>query len=158
LKYSLLIGSERSPENLKNSGLILKVNISTATYIVDQALKPAKTISVWALFDTGASHTYISEEIASFLELSILGGSKVSTAHNRMDSKKHAVDLSLVNSPLKPFTNLEVWSFHPHRFDLEHALKEPNDYKNYGVLIGRDIMSNWNITWDGPSSTVIISD
>jgi len=75
-----------------------------------------------------------------------------------MASKKFAVDLSLVNSPLKPFTNLEVWSFHPHRFDLEHALTDPDDFKNYGVLIGRDIMSSWNIQWDGPSSAVIISD
>ncbi len=138
--------------------MILKVNISTSTYIVAQALKPTKTITVWALFDTGASHTYLSEDIAKFLELSILGSSKVSTAHSKMASKKFAVDLSLVNSPLKPFPNLEVWSFHPYRFDLEHALKEPDYYKNYGVLIGRDIMSSWNIQWDGPSSTVIISD
>jgi hypothetical protein len=31
-------------------------------------------------------------------------------------------------------------------------------YNPIGILIGRDIMSRWNIVWNGPTSTVFISD
>ena len=158
MKYSLLIGPDRGPENLKSRGLNLKVKVSTSSARVTQASRPRKSIEVWALFDTGASHTYLSEKIANFLDLNVLGGSKVSTAYNQMDSKKYAVDFLFFNSALKPFENYEVWSFLPHKYEIKTSLNSPEDYKNYGVLIGRDIMSFWNICWDGPTSTVIISD
>jgi len=41
---------------------------------------------------------------------------------------------------------------------LEKALKDPNDPTNFGLLIGRDIMSHWHITWFGHTSTVFISE
>jgi hypothetical protein len=41
---------------------------------------------------------------------------------------------------------------------VQHCLSNPNDPRNFGVLLGRDVMARWNIVWNGLTSTVFISD
>jgi len=68
-----------------------------------------------------------------------------------------AIDLLFPNTKLTPFLNLEEGSSELP-FDLEAAIKNPNDLKNFGVLIGRDIMSKWVVVWNGLASSVNVSD
>ncbi|GHV72172.1 hypothetical protein AGMMS49928_28290 [Spirochaetia bacterium] len=68
-----------------------------------------------------------------------------------------AIDIGFPNTGLSPFVNLRIGSCRL-KFDLQKNLENPNVPRNFGLLLGRDIMSKWVITWDGLTSTVIISD
>lgn len=67
-----------------------------------------------------------------------------------------AVEISTATAfrqqPIPP--NLQIGSCNLN-FQLNSNLNNP---RNFGILLGRDVMSRWNIIWNGPSSTVIISD
>lgn len=47
---------------------------------------------------------------------------------------------------------------HYNSIALNISSDHPVDFNNFGLLIGRDIMSRWNIVWNGPTSTVLVSD
>jgi len=111
-----------------------------------------------AHLDTGASTTSIEHNIASHLGLFSIGRQRISTANGTSTVDSYPVDLAFLNSSLKGFQNFRVSSCQMAHFNLEDCLQNPNKPKNFGVLIGRDVMSRWHITWHGPTSTVFISD
>lgn len=143
---------------LMQNGFNLPVAVSTSSMM--QELEPErtfKTIVVMAHFDTGASNTMIDPKVAEFLELKAVGMSRSHTAGGPIEMPKYAIDVIFPGTELRQFTNLEAGScqlpFNPDQ-------SSPNflSNSNFGVLIGRDIMARWNIVWNGPTSTVIISD
>ena len=75
----------------------------------------------------------------------------------KFTSPDFAVDLSFTGTTLRSVKNLNVRSCNL-MFDLAERQRNPDSQKNIGILIGRDVMSQWHITWDGRSSTVVISD
>lgn len=156
------VGEERIPKNLEYTGLKLWVEISTASIDVEDASTPRKTFQGWALLDTGAYRTHISEHIPEYLNLNSIGEDReVGTAGGRITSKDYAIDIKFLNLNLNPFLNLNIGSIgkkEDDHFDLEKALDYKLDKRNYGIWLGRDILSRWNLNWDGPSSTVTISD
>jgi len=148
---------EFSPLPLLQLGFNIAVEISTASIFKSPPLNmPISSIVVMAHFDTGASSTSIDIELAKHLSLLAVGQSENRTASGPQIMPNFAIDISFPAAKLSPFYNLRVGSCRLG-FDLASNMKLPNA-QNMGVLIGRDIMSRWNIVWNGPSSTVIISD
>ncbi len=141
------------------SGLKILVEISTASTDIDEVNQPRKYLRVWAKIDTAAYKTHLSQKITDYLDLISKGERKnVPTGGGFTNTKTFAVDLKFVDYELKPFINLEIGSLEKFPFDLTKAQELPQEKRNIGVLIGRDILSRWNLNWDGPTSTVTISD
>jgi hypothetical protein len=146
-----------SPGNLQQFGFNLPVEISTASIFRKPPLNiPLSSIVVIAHFDTGASVTSIDIELAKHLNFLVTGQSESRTASGPQIMPNFAVDISFPSTGLSPFYNLLIGSCRLD-FDLANNM-DPSKPQNMGILIGRDIMSRWNIIWNGPTSTVIISD
>jgi hypothetical protein len=110
-----------------------------------------------AHFDTGASITSIDIGLAMHLKLTAKGYSNSLTASGIQCMPNFVIDAAFPNTSLSPFVNLKIGSCKLN-FDLPKAISDPNDPKNFGILLGRDIMSRWNIVWNGPTSSVFIND
>jgi hypothetical protein len=151
------INFQANQSALMDKGLNILVEISTASiYVKSPTPAPLKKIQIYAHFDTGASRTSIDVGLARYLNLLQTGVGTVNTAGGKKLFPNFVSDISLVNTPLKSFVNLEIGSC-----DLSFNLKENAKYPsmdNFGLLIGRDMMARWHITWNGATSTVIISD
>jgi len=168
LGYSVQIAPKPAPETrvslsispipLENTGFTVPVSVSTPSTI--RETNPAavvRTETVMALFDTGASKTSIDIRLAELLGLSPVGISTSHTAAGPSESYDYAVDISFPGSNLLPFINLPIGSC-KLPFQIGENGEIAINKTNFGLLIGRDIMSRWNIVWNGPTSTVFISD
>lgn len=139
-----------TPVPLMLTGLNLPVIVSTATaYQVSSVPQPIKTAQIFAHFDTGASITSIDIELAKHLNLIPVGQTPSNTAAGLRMATNFVIDLGFPGSGLRSFKNLPISSC--HLGGLSVPLK-------FSMLIGRDVMMYWNIIWDGPTSSVIISD
>jgi hypothetical protein len=147
-----------SPDSLRLEGMNMPIEISTAS-IFRQGPNPMpfSSIVVMGHLDTGASRTSIDINLATHLHLAPMGQSTNITASGPSLMPDFSIDLSFPNTNLSPFANLKISSC-TLGFDLTNSTSNPNDPKNFGILIGRDVMSRWNIVWNGPTSTVFISD
>jgi len=135
-------------------GLNMIVEIFTASVLRKQPNPiPLSTITVMAHFDTGASITSIDINLAKHLNLTPIGESTSNTAKGPQKTPNFCIDLNFSGTTLQPFHNLKVGSC-TLPFNIEKEISP----RNFGILIGRDVMSRWNIIWNGPSSTVFISD
>jgi len=137
------------PFPLQSLGLNIKVAVLTASADLqnpgfDKSL--ASSVIVQAHLDTGANKTSIDIKLAKALKLIPTGPSTIYTANGPVKMPAYAIDLHFPNTDLKPFINLPIGSC-----DL-------TGQKNFSMLLGRDVMSVWNIVWNGPSSTVFIND
>ena len=131
-------------------GLNFSILVSTASvYRSPNDPHTIKTAQILAHFDTGATKTSIDIELAQQLNLIPIGESPSHTAAGLRQATDFVIDLSFPGTNLQPFQNLHISSC---------ELTNPAIPLPFKMLIGRDIMSRWNIVWDGPSSTVIISD
>ena len=99
-----------------------------------------------ALLDTGASVTVISKTFAKYCKLLQTGETEIRTLGNVQRCGEHAGAISFPGTSLR--------SIDPIRIVSGDFIKEPY----YACLIGRDILSNWKITFDGRARRVIISD
>lgn len=147
-----------APQPLAQVGFNFLVSISASSLLKrTNPTAEAKTAVVMAHFDTGASQTSIDTTLADYIALTPVGMSPVHTAAGLVQMPNYAVDISFPNSNLAPFINLPISSCRlPFSIDSSGTIAlHP---KNFGILIGRDIMSRWNIVWNGPTSTVFVSD
>ena len=139
-----------SPLPLMLNGLNFSVIVSTATaYQIPNSPQSVKTAQINAHFDTGASITSIDIELAKHLNLIPVGETPSNTAAGLRMATNFVIDLSFPGGSLRAFRNLPISSCN---------LGGPSMPLKFSMLLGRDVMSCWNIVWDGPSSTVIISD
>jgi len=139
-----------SPIPLLLNGLNMGVIVSTATiFRSPQNPHSLNSSQITAHFDTGASKTSIDIEFAKQLNLIPIGESPSHTAAGLRQATNFVIDLSFPGTNLQPFINLQISSC---------KLTNPTMPLPFKMLLGRDVMSRWNIVWDGPSSTVIISD
>jgi len=142
------------PEILYGDGLNIPVEITVAS--IFQSANPEKkhkTAMVLAHFDTGALSTSIDLSLADHLELEATGTCKIATAAGTFPMPTFTVNVSFPNSNLSPFQDLKISSC-----NLAYDIEAKPSSRNFGLLIGRDIMSRWNIVWNGPTSTVFIND
>lgn len=139
-------------------GCNLPVEISTAT-ADRQPPNPIslRNILVMAHLDTGASITSIDIGLANYLNLVPTGEAFNQTAAGSQSMPTYVIDLSFPNTNLRPFADLNIGSCRLN-FNLQSNMENPNNPLNFGVLLGRDVLTRWNLVWNGPTSTIIISD
>lgn len=152
------IAVSNSPKELFDKGFNILVELSTSSAFSKIPNMNRKSITVIAHFDTGASITAIDKQLALHLGLIPIGFSTVNTASGVSGTNYYSVDLSFVNSALKPLQDLRVNEVDLKGFNLANCITKPDDEKNFGLLLGRDVMSAWSVFWHGPSSSVFISD
>lgn len=142
---------------LMQTGFNLPVSISTPKKPNPESVQDIKSATVMAHFDTGASKTSIDTTLATFLGLVPVGADIIHTAAGKTQMPNYAVDISFPGVKLAPFINLPIGSCNLP-FKISDDGKIVVSPQNFGLLIGRDIMSRWNIVWNGPTTTVFISD
>jgi hypothetical protein len=142
---------------LAHFGLNLPISVSSASLYSpkDGKERNAPTIGVMAHLDTGASVTVISVDLAKYLKLNPTGAVPVVTAGGIHKMATFVVDLHFPSCNLSSIINLPVSSCY---LDYNVSDQSLNERGKFAVLIGRDVMSRWNIVWNGPTSTVIIND
>jgi len=142
------------PEFLFGDGLNIPVEINAANiFLLANPDKRYKSFTVLAHLDTGASSTSIDLSLAEKLELEATGTCKIGTAAGVFPVPTFTVNIGFPNTNLSPFIDLKINSC-----SLNYDYLAPPSPRNFGLLIGRDIMSRWNIVWNGPTSTVFIND
>jgi predicted aspartyl protease len=100
-----------------------------------------------ALLDTGASVTVISKTFANHCRLFQTNeGSEITAIGATHHCGEHAGSISFPGTNLRPFD--------PARIVSVDFPKE----RHYAILIGRDILRNWEIKFDGRSKRVTITD
>lgn len=100
-----------------------------------------------ALLDTGASVTVISKTFANHCKLFQTNeGSEITAIGAPHRCGEHAGAISFPGTDLRPFDPIRIVSaaFVRERY--------------YAILIGRDILRNWIINFDGHSKRVTITD
>ena len=103
--------------------------------------------SIKALLDTGASVTVISKVFANYCKLfQTSEGSEIAALGSTHHCGEHAGSISFPGTSLRPLD--------PVRIVSAVFAKE----RHYACLIGRDIIRNWIITFDGRSKRVTIAD
>jgi hypothetical protein len=158
-QHAIVLG----PQALQGLGCNLQVEVATATAFVSNATNPVQrqSIMVTAHLDTGADITTISPVLAQHLGLVQTGVRSANTANGVALNPTYAIDLTFVGgqigSTLSPRLDLNVGSC-TLPFTMAAHTANPRNPQNFAMLIGRDVMASWHITWDGPTSTVIISD
>jgi hypothetical protein len=106
-----------------------------------------KPIRMKALLDTGASVTVISKIFANYCKLFQTNeGSEITAIGATHRCGEHAGAIS--------FPGTDLRSFDPTRIVSLDFPKE----QHYAILIGRDILRNWVITFDGRLKRVTITD
>jgi len=135
---------------LLQTGLNIQVLVSTASaFQIPNNPQSVKSAQILAHFDTGANITSIDIELAKQLNLVSIGESPSNTAAGLRQATNFVIDLHFPGGSLQPFINLQISSC---------ELTNPIMSLPFKMLIGRDVMSRWNIVWDGPTSIVIIND
>jgi hypothetical protein len=100
-----------------------------------------------ALLDTGASVTVISKVFANSCKLfQTSEGSEITAIGATHRCGEHAGAISFPGTTLRPLDVVRIVS-------AEFAKQ-----RSYAILIGRDILRNWVITFDGRSRRVAIED
>lgn len=100
-----------------------------------------------ALLDTGASVTVISRVFADYCKLFQTNeGSEITAIGATHRCAEHAGAIGFPDTNLRPLDPIRIVSV---AFPKE---------RHYAILIGRDILRNWAITFDGRSKRVTITD
>ena len=107
---------------------------------------------VFGHIDTGATHTCIDISLANEIGLPQIGFSESFTASGKQKTPTFAVDLVLPSLDQKSYKNMGICSC-----SLPYKLEEEPSPRNFGILIGRDILAGWVLIWDGAASSVTVS-
>ncbi|MBZ5629449.1 MAG: retroviral-like aspartic protease family protein [Acidobacteriia bacterium] len=100
-----------------------------------------------ALLDTGASFTVINKVLANSCKLFPTNeGSEITSIGATHPCGEHAGAMSFPGTDLRPFDPIRILS----------AVFV--NQRSYACLIGRDILRNWVISFDGRSKRVTITD
>lgn len=100
-----------------------------------------------ALLDTGSSITITSKVWANNCKLfQTSEGSEITSLGAIQRGGEHAGSISFPGTSLRPFEVTRIFS----------AVFTQERY--YAIILGRDILRNWTITFDGRSKLVIITD
>jgi hypothetical protein len=137
--------------NQADPGPLIDVTIMNSRDVVEAGraigldYPPARSMK--ALLDTGASVTVISKVFANYCKLfQTSEGSEITAIGATHPCGEHAGSISFPGTDLRPLDPIRIIS--------AVFAKE----RHYACLIGRDILRNWIITFDGRSKKVVIND
>lgn len=148
------MGSARvrwDPFDLADPGPCIEVTVMNSSDVIGawraDGLECPKPITMKALLDTGAAITAISKTYANYCKLlQTSEGSKITAIGAEHYCWEHAGAISFPGTTLQSYNSIRIRSV---VFN-----KEPY----YAVLIGRDILRNWKVTFDGREKCVTIED
>ena len=103
-------------------------------------------VKMKALLDTGAAVTVISKTFARHSKLLQTGETEIRVLGSLHKCGEHAGAISFPGTNLRPYDPIRIVS--------ADFVQE----RHYAILIGRDILRNWVITFDGRSKRVTITD
>ncbi len=139
----------RSPRGLKIHGPRLKITVGRPIISpvggTAQLDKAAESTETDALIDTGASRTVLSPEAVKRVGLSKINEADLMVVGTTIRAGVYVASLSFPRCGLGTIEVIEVSCC-----DLPHPL--------YQCLIGRDVLSRWIFTYDGPLGTWQISE
>ena len=109
-------------------------------------LEYPEPIKMKALLDTGAAVTVISKTFAKYCKLLQTGETEIRALGSLHKCGEYAGAISFPGTNLRPYDPIRIVS--------ADFVQE----QHYAILIGRDILRNWTITFDGRSKRVTIAD
>jgi predicted aspartyl protease len=135
--------------HLANKGVLINVEIAV-DFATAEALKACaqplpNPVPCQALIDTGSSILAIDQSIAQSLNLVKRGIYVAHTANGQRQCNLYAVALSF------PATNLKA-------HNIIQATEVDLSAQPFKCLIGRDILKNWHLHYNGESGAVSIAD
>jgi predicted aspartyl protease len=142
---------EWDPFGSGDPGPLIDVVVMNSQTVIDAGraigLDYPPALKMRALLDTGASVTVISKKFAEHCRLFQTNeGSEISAIGAIHHCGEHAGSVSFPGTKLR--------SFDPIRIVSAVFAKE----RHYAILIGRDILRNWTISFDGRSRRITIDD
>lgn len=140
-----------NPFDLVDPGPCIDVVITNSRDIIEGGralgLEYPAPRRIRALLDTGASLTVISKAFANYCKLfQTSDGGEIAAIGIIIPCGEHAGAISFPGTNLRSFDSVRIVS--------ATFMRE----RHYACLIGRDILRNWLITFDGRSKRVIIED
>jgi hypothetical protein len=138
------------PFNQMDPGPLIDVTITNSSDVMEAGrglgLEYPVPRPLKALLDTGASVTVISKVFAGYCKLfQTSEGTEITAIGASHKCGEHAGSISFPGTGLRPLESVRIVS--------AVFAKE----RHYACLIGRDIMRNWVITFDGRAKKVIIT-
>jgi len=144
-----LLQVQPGPHGLFSGGVVMDIvigvdAITTQSLLSSNILVPTP-LSVKALIDTGCTITSIDNALVHTLGLRIRGYNQTHTANGMMNVSQHQVSLHFAGTNLsgRPVQTVQA-------VDLSG--------QPYGMLIGRDLMMSWSLTYNGTTGFVCIAD
>jgi len=130
-----------NPSDPNDPGPCIDVIVTNTTDVIELGrevgLEYPAPIKMRALLDTGASVTIISKTFAKHCKLFQTGQCEVRALGAIHLCGEYAGTISFPDTNLRSFESIRILS------------AEFVQERNYAILIGRDILRNWNITFDG---------
>lgn len=137
MKYdALTISSDKIAQNI-----IFPVTISQSKTLCQKFKLNSDNIDVYALLDTGASVTCISQSLAAKLKLKIIGRGMMNTASGLQETNQYIIELIMQNN--LPFTNIRAWEFIGN--------------KKFDILIGMDIVTLGDLSITNADKKTVLS-
>lgn len=139
------------PFDQRDPGPIIDVVVMNSRDVLERwradGLECPQPIRMKALLDTGASVTVISKKFADHCKLLQTNeGSEITAIGATHRCGEHAGSVSFPGTQLRSFDSIRIVSA---EFSRE---------RYYAILIGRDILRNWVISFDGRSKRVCIDE
>jgi hypothetical protein len=139
------------PFNQMDPGPLIDVTVMNSRDVIEAGrslgLEYPAPLSMKALLDTGASVTVISKVFANYCKhFQTSEGTEITAIGATHHCGEHAGYIAFPGTNLRPLESIRIVS--------AVFAKE----RHYACLIGRDILRNWTITFDGRSKKVIILD
>jgi len=134
---------------LQKDGPCIRIEISAPSFDLEEGLSVGLAFpppfGISAVIDTGASLTVVNPEVAATCKLRATGFVTVASVEKFGKYPQHAARIRFPGSNLREFDGIPVVAC--------KIAKQP-----YACLIGRDILRNWRLTYDGARGTVLIQE
>jgi hypothetical protein len=139
-----------NPSDPNDPGSLIDVSVMNSSEVLAawrrEGLECPSPVTMKALLDTGAAVTVISKTFARHCKLYQTGISQVRALGAPHTCGEHAGTISFPGTDLRPIESFRILS--------GEFIREPH----FACLIGRDILRNWRITFDGRAKCVTITD
>lgn len=137
-----------SRSSLLYRGPVIQVTLefpeSISRQLIQEGKKVSEPISGWALIDTGASSTSIDDNSAQKLGLPVIDRGKLTSAtHSDINVNIYPALIAFTNTPIKVIS--------------QRAIGANLASQNLIALLGRDILQNFTLFYNGAIGQITIS-